>query len=102
MTDDRTMGEITGMTEEKLRERMDEMMKDYTPPEDEALARFVLVQMYGSAPDAFIQRTVTIMNQNPVMKEGALIKHREFQEDVYLLAIALEETNDKMVDKLNG
>jgi hypothetical protein len=100
VTDNRTMTEITGMTEEELRAKLDEMMADYTPPNDEQLARVVLVTKYGAAPDAFVQATVDMLNADTNLKDRCLAAHREMQEDAYLLAIALEEVAGEAVKKL--
>lgn len=92
----------SSITEEELHAKMEKLMADYKEPDDEQLARFLCVQMYHVMNEYAVETILELFKSNPAIRTGGLARHREFQEDAYLLSIALEEVNNEIIGRLNG
>lgn len=69
--------------------------KEYTEPTNAQLARFLVVQAKSDPRMAGLQLSPPILesllSQNPRHREAALIKHRQFQEQLNELTKAMNE-----------
>lgn len=87
-------------TEAELNAVIAEKMADYKEPSNEALANFAAVAISGAGGMAQAGQVLSLLEQFPAMREQWLKAHRIFQEDAYLLAMAVEDVNDDMMTKL--
>jgi hypothetical protein len=85
-------------TEAELKVILDEKMADYEEPDNKQLANFAAVTISGGIHQA--GQILSMFETMPTLREVWLKAHRTFQEDAYLLAIAVEDVNDEMMTKL--
>jgi hypothetical protein len=89
-------------TEKELEQMLAERMADYEQPDDEQLARFVAASSYTATYDDALNLIKTL----PVLREQWLRGHRRMQEDIFILALALDDAINDVTEilrnELNG